>query len=249
LSGESCIPHGYSPDNMIGVIRVANSRILIVDDEELIRDLIKEYISLENFVADEAVDGIQALQLFKQFNYDLIILDVMMPGMDGWSLCREIRKTSQVPVIMLTARGEEYDKLLGFELGVDDYMVKPFSPRELLARMKAIMRRSVVRDEPDDYISFEGLTIIFDSHNVYVDDNLVNLTPKEYDLLSFFARNTNRAYGVQAISLKPEARNEKYTFKAVGRYDDISGNSSYTAMAFSNSISGKFLYPHESKRY
>ncbi len=184
---------------MIGVIRVANSRILIVDDEELIRDLIKEYISLENFVADEAVDGIQALQLFKQFNYDLIILDVMMPGMDGWSLCREIRKTSQVPVIMLTARGEEYDKLLGFELGVDDYMVKPFSPRELLARMKAIMRRSVVRDEPDDYISFEGLTIIFDSHNVYVDDNLVNLTPKEYDLLSFFARNTNRVFSREQL--------------------------------------------------
>ncbi|MGB4023545.1 MAG: response regulator transcription factor [Acutalibacteraceae bacterium] len=178
---------------------MANSRILIVDDEELIRDLIKEYISLENFVADEAVDGIQALQLFKQFNYDLIILDVMMPGMDGWSLCREIRKTSQVPVIMLTARGEEYDKLLGFELGVDDYMVKPFSPRELLARMKAIMRRSVVRDEPDDYISFEGLTIIFDSHNVYVDDNLVNLTPKEYDLLSFFARNTNRVFSREQL--------------------------------------------------
>lgn len=199
MSGESCILHGYSPDNMIGVIRVANSRILIVDDEELIRDLIKEYISLENFVADEAVDGIQALQLFKQFNYDLIILDVMMPGMDGWSLCREIRKTSQVPVIMLTARGEEYDKLLGFELGVDDYMVKPFSPRELLARMKAIMRRSVVRDEPDDYISFEGLTIIFDSHNVYVDDNLVNLTPKEYDLLSFFARNTNRVFSREQL--------------------------------------------------
>ena len=199
MSGESCILHGYSPDNMIGVIRVANSRILIVDDEELIRDLIKEYISLENFVADEAVDGIQALQLFKQFNYDLIILDVMMPGMDGWSLCREIRKTSQVPVIMLTARGEEYDKLLGFELGVDDYMVKPFSPRELLARMKAIMRRSVVRDEPDDYISFEGLTIIFDSHNVYVDDNLVNLTPKEYELLTFFARNTNRVFSREQL--------------------------------------------------
>lgn len=190
--------HGYSPDNIIEVIRVG-SRILIVDDEELIRDLIKEYISLEDFVVDEAVDGVQALQLFKQYNYDLIILDVMMPGMDGWSVCREIRKTSQVPVIMLTARGEEYDKLLGFELGVDDYMVKPFSPRELLARMKAIMRRSVARDEPDDYISFEGLTIVFDSHNVYVDDNLVNLTPKEYDLLSFFARNTNRVFSREQL--------------------------------------------------
>ncbi|NLT20884.1 MAG: response regulator transcription factor [Syntrophomonadaceae bacterium] len=189
---------GYSPDNIIEVIRVG-SRILIVDDEELIRDLIKEYISLEDFVVDEAVDGVQALQLFKQYNYDLIILDVMMPGMDGWSVCREIRKISQVPVIMLTARGEEYDKLLGFELGVDDYMVKPFSPRELLARMKAIMRRSVARDEPDDYISFEGLTIVFDSHNVYVDDNLVNLTPKEYELLTFFARNTNRVFSREQL--------------------------------------------------
>lgn len=187
------------PYNMTEVIRMGNSRILIVDDEELIRDLIKEYISLENFVVDEAIDGVQALQLFKQFNYDLIILDVMMPGMDGWSVCREIRKTSQVPVIMLTARGEEYDKLLGFELGVDDYMVKPFSPRELLARMKAIMRRSVARDEPDDYISFEGLTIVFDSHNVYVDDNLVNLTPKEYELLTFFARNTNRVFSREQL--------------------------------------------------
>jgi DNA-binding response OmpR family regulator len=180
------------------VIRVGNKRLLIVDDEELIRDVIKEYISRENLVADEAADGIQALQLFKQFNYDLIILDVMMPGMDGWNVCREIRKTSQVPVIMLTARGEEYDKLLGFELGVDDYMVKPFSPRELLARMKAIMRRSV-RDEPDDYISLEGLTIVFDAHNVYVDDQLVNLTPKEYELLSFFARNTNRVFSREQL--------------------------------------------------
>ncbi|MDD3853018.1 MAG: response regulator transcription factor [Syntrophomonadaceae bacterium] len=178
---------------------MGNSRILIVDDEELIRDLIKEYISLENFVADEAADGIQALQFFRQFDYDLIILDVMMPGLDGWGVCREIRKTSQVPVIMLTARGEEYDKLLGFELGVDDYMVKPFSPRELLARMKAIIRRSAAREEPDDYISFEGLTIVFDSHNVYVDDNPVNLTPKEYELLTFFARNTNRVFSREQL--------------------------------------------------
>lgn len=176
-----------------------SNRILIVDDEELIRDLIKEYFGPENFVADEAADGIQALQLIKQYNYDLIILDVMLPGMDGWSLCREIRKTSQVPVIMLTARGEEYDKLLGFELGVDDYMVKPFSPRELLARMKAIMRRSAAADQPEDYINFEGLTIVFDSHNVYVDDKQVSLTPKEYELLAFFARHTNRVFSREQL--------------------------------------------------
>ena len=121
-------------------------KILIVDDEERIRDMIKEYTSLEGFEIDEAPDGVEALSLFKQKEYSLIILDVMMPKMDGWSVCREIRKASQVPVIMLTARGEEYDKLFGFELGVDDYIVKPFSPKELLARMKAIIRRSNLAD-------------------------------------------------------------------------------------------------------
>ena len=118
------------------------ARILIVDDEALIRDLIKEYVSLENFTVDEAADGQLGLELFQRQHYDLIILDVMMPIMDGWSLCREIRKVSQVPIIMLSARGEEYDKLLGFELGVDDYLTKPFSPKELLARIKAILLRT-----------------------------------------------------------------------------------------------------------
>jgi len=178
---------------------LSNARILIVDDEELIRDLIKEYISLENFGVDEAVDGREALKLFQQNNYALIIMDVMMPKMDGWSVCREIRKTSQVPIIMLTARGEEYDKLLAFELGVDDYIVKPFSPKELLARMKAIIRRSCVRGEPAERVSFEGLTIEFDSRNVYVDNKPVTLTPKEYELLSFFARNTNRVFSREQL--------------------------------------------------
>ncbi|MDD3365508.1 MAG: response regulator transcription factor, partial [Syntrophomonas sp.] len=178
---------------------MGNARILIVDDEELIRDLIKEYISLENFSADEAADGREAIELYKQNSYALIILDVMMPKMDGWSVCREIRKTSQVPIIMLTARGEEYDKLLGFELGIDDYIVKPFSPKELLARMKAIIRRSAALSEPNDYVNFEGLTVDFDSHNVYVNDKLVSLTPKEYELLSFFAQNTNRVFSREQL--------------------------------------------------
>ena len=172
-------------------------KILIVDDEERIRDMIREYTSLEEFQIDEASDGVEALNLFKQAQYSLIVLDVMMPRMDGWSVCREIRKISQVPIIMLTARGEEYDKLFGFELGVDDYIIKPFSPKELLARMKAIIRRSTsIGDSTPkgDRASFEGLIIEFNSRNVYVDENIVSLTPKEYELLSFFVHNPNMVF-------------------------------------------------------
>lgn len=179
------------------MICLSNYRILIVDDEELIRDMIKEYISIEGYITDEAEDGTEALKLFKQNSYSLIILDVMMSKMDGWNVCREIRKTSQVPIIMLTARGEEYDKLLGFELGVDDYIVKPFSPKELAARMKAIIRRSKsVEDTASkgESVSFEGLVVEFDSRNVYVDGKIVNLTPKEYELLKFLVRNPNRVF-------------------------------------------------------
>lgn len=172
-------------------------KILIVDDEERIRDMIKEYTSLEGFQIDEASDGVEALNLSKQVQYSLIVLDVMMPRMDGWSVCREIRKTSQVPIIMLTARGEEYDKLFGFELGVDDYIIKPFSPKELLARMKAIIRRSTLTGDntlKGDRASYEGLTIEFNSRNVYVDENLASLTPKEYELLNFFVHNPNMVF-------------------------------------------------------
>lgn len=170
-------------------------KILIVDDEERIREMIREYTSLEEFEIDEAADGYEAIKKFQEEKYSLIILDIMLPKMDGWSVCREIRKTSQVPVIMLSARGEEYDKLFGFELGVDDYMVKPFSPKELLARIKAIIRRSaqaVSDPSRGETVSFDGLVIEFDSRNVYVDKNLVSLTPKEYELLTFFVKNPHR---------------------------------------------------------
>ena len=173
------------------------ARILIADDEERIREMIGEYISPEGFDTDEASDGVEALALFRQVQYSLVILDVMMPRMDGWSVCREIRKTSQVPVIMLTARGEEYDKLFGFELGVDDYMVKPFSPKELLARIKAVMRRSTPVGEGVDkgeHAAFDGLEIEFNSRNVFVDGSFVSLTPKEYELLNFFVQNPNRVF-------------------------------------------------------
>lgn len=181
---------------------MGNERILLVDDEERIRDMIKEYTSLEGYDIDEAADGVEALDLFSQNKYSLIILDVMMPKIDGWSVCREVRKTSNVPVIMLTARGEEYDKLFGFELGVDDYIIKPFSPKELLARMKAIIRRSSYADtetKKETTVTFEGLVIDLDSRNTYVNDQLVTLTPKEYSLLTFFASNPNRVFSREQL--------------------------------------------------
>lgn len=172
-------------------------RILIVDDEARIRDMIKEYISVASFEADEAADGPQALEMVRRNTYALVILDVMMPMMDGWTVCREIRKLSQVPVVMLTARGEEYDKLFAFELGVDDYIVKPFSPKELLARIKAIIRRSRPAEAEENNSAparFEGLEIDFEARNVTVDGSIKALTPKTYDLLSFFIKNPNRVY-------------------------------------------------------
>ncbi len=184
------------------MIWLSKRKILIADDEERIRDMIKEYISIEGYEADEASDGLEALELLKQNDYSIVILDVMMPKMDGWSTCREIRKTSNIPIIMLTARGEEYDKLFGFELGVDDYIVKPFSPKELLARINAIIRRSTLTQKnvmPDNKVQFEGIVIEFDSRNVYVDDKLVNLTPKEYELLSHFAKNPNRVFSREQL--------------------------------------------------
>lgn len=172
-------------------------KILMVDDEERIREMMREYTRMEGFDIEEASNGIEALNLFKQKEYALIILDVMMPKMDGWTVCREIRKTSSVPVIMLTARGEEYDKLFGFELGVDDYIVKPFSPKELLARIKAIIRRSGATEEKTakgQGFQWEGLHIDFNSRNVYVEGQSVSLTPKEYELLSFFVQNPNMVF-------------------------------------------------------
>lgn len=171
-------------------------KILMADDEVRIREMIKDYTCPEGYDIDEASDGAEALELYRQKDYDLVILDIMMPKTDGWTVCREIRKSSNIPIIMLSARGEEYDKLFGFELGVDDYLVKPFSPKELLARIKAILRRSAQNDKSldKDIIAMEGLVIELDSRNVYVDEEKVNLTPKEYELLRFFVQNQNRVF-------------------------------------------------------
>ncbi len=172
-------------------------RILIVDDEQGIQDIIKEYVANEDYEIVEATDGVEALNYFQAQEFSMVILDIMLPKMDGWTVCREIRKRSDIPIIMLSARGEEYDKLFGFELGVDDYMVKPFSPKELLARMKAIFARSVGRihmESSGNRLKIENFEIDFDARNVTLNQQRITLTPKEYDLLSFFVKNQNKVF-------------------------------------------------------
>ena len=166
-------------------------KILIVDDEKNIRNVIKEYAKFDGFETFEAEDGMQAVEMCRTQDFDLIIMDIMMPKLDGYSAVREIRKTKQIPVIMLSARGEEYDKLVGFELGVDDYVTKPFSPKELLARIRAVMKRSAAPAPAGDnnVLKFEGLEINMSGREVFVDGKPVSLTPKEYDLLFYLVRN------------------------------------------------------------
>lgn len=164
--------------------------LLVVDDESRIRDLIRKYAVFEGYEVEEAADGMEAVSMCRTHQYDLIIMDVMMPELDGFSACREIRKTSQVPVIMLSARGEEYDRIHGFELGVDDYVVKPFSPRELMMRVGAILKRSGTAAEPvKDVVTIGGLTVDFTARMVTLNGESLDLSPKEYDLLFYMVRN------------------------------------------------------------
>ena len=164
--------------------------ILIVDDEELIRNVIKEYATLENIKADEATDGKEAIKKVQNKDYDVIIMDIMMPGMDGYKAVEEIKKIKNIPFIMLSARSEEYDKLYGFKLGIDDYMTKPFSPKELMARIKAVTNRT---KKDEDVIKIETLVIDNKAHEVLIDDAKIDLTPKEYDLLLYLVQNKNIA--------------------------------------------------------
>ncbi len=166
-------------------------RILIVDDEKNIRNVISEYAKFDGFETVEAEDGMTAVEMCRREDFDLIIMDVMMPRLDGYSAVREIRKTKQIPVIMLSARSEEYDKLFGFELGVDDYVTKPFSPKELLARIRAVIKRSTAAEKPSESssVTFEGLEINMTGREVIVDGKPASLTPKEYDLLFYLVRN------------------------------------------------------------
>ncbi|WP_036931455.1 response regulator transcription factor [Proteocatella sphenisci] len=175
-------------------------KVLVIDDEKEIREIIGEYLVSEDFDFYEAGDGMSAMKIFDSLHPDLVILDVMMPRMDGWEVCREIRKTSMIPLIMLSARGEEYDKLFGFELGVDDYIVKPFSPKELMARVKAVLSRGAANDEDiHETIEIKDLKVDFDARTIHLGNNLLSLTPKEYDLLSFFVKNKGRVFSREQL--------------------------------------------------
>lgn len=167
-------------------------RLLIVDDESKIREVLREYAEFGGHFVTEASDGMEAVRLCRENDYDLVIMDIMMPKLDGYSAVKEIRKTKNVPVLMLSARGEEYDKLFGFELGVDDYVVKPFSPKEVMARINAIIGRDRGRNNKSP-LRFNGLVIDVEARDVFVDGDKVDLTPKEFELLVYLASNKNRA--------------------------------------------------------
>ena len=177
-----------------------NIKILIVDDEERIRRLLKMYLERENYLIEEAEDGNEALEKAIANDYDVILLDLMMPGKDGIEVCRELREKKTTPVIMLTAKGEEVNRVQGFEVGTDDYIVKPFSPREVVLRVKALLRRSsktsFIQNETitKDIIVFPHLTIDNDAHRVLADGKEVSLTPKEYELLFFLAKSPDKVF-------------------------------------------------------
>ena len=163
-------------------------RVLIVDDEEMIRNVLREYVEFEGNEAFEAADGMEAVKACRNSDFDIILMDVMMPRLDGFSAVKEIKKIKNIPVIMLSARGEEYDKLFGFEIGVDDYVTKPFSPKEVMARIHAVLKRGD-KETANDVVSFEGLTVDMVGRNVFVDGEKAELTPKEYEILFYFVKN------------------------------------------------------------
>ena len=164
-------------------------KVLIVDDEEMIRGVLREYVEFEGGTAFEAADGMQAVRMCRDENFDIILMDVMMPRLDGFSAVKEIKKIKDIPVIMLSARSEEYDKLFGFEIGADDYVTKPFSPKEVMARVHAVLKRRGGEDNNRDVVTYEGLTIDMAGRNVYVDGEKAELTPKEYEILFYFVKN------------------------------------------------------------
>lgn len=172
-------------------------KILIADDEEKIRNVLKEYAEfVGSYEVYEAKDGMEAVNLCKAQDFDIVILDIMMPKLDGYSACKEIKKLKDIPILMLSARGEEYDKLFGFEMGIDDYVVKPFSPKEVMARINVIIKRNAnnkSRSLSGETYTFGGLVIDIPARNVYVDGEKADMTPKEYDLLFYFVKNQNIA--------------------------------------------------------
>ena len=164
-------------------------KVLIVDDEAMIRSVLKEYVQFEGGTAYEAADGMEAVKMCRENDFDIILMDIMMPRLDGFSAVKEIKKIKNIPVIMLSARGEEYDKLFGFEIGADDYVTKPFAPKEVMARIHAVLKRRNGEENNKDIISFEGPTVDMVGRNVFVDGEKAELTPKEYEILFYFVKN------------------------------------------------------------
>ncbi len=175
-----------------------NNLVFIVDDEKNICELIRLYVEKEGYSTCVSHDGEDAVKKFKELRPDIVLLDIMLPKKDGWQVCREIRGISDTPIIMLTAKGELFDKVLGLELGADDYIVKPFEPKELVARIKAVLRRSTssgsAPEESSQELKFDSLTINRDTYEVYLSDKLIEMPPKEFELLYFLASNTNKVF-------------------------------------------------------
>lgn len=172
-----------------------SNKILIVDDESNIVELIRLYLEKDGFTAVSAKDGNEALSKFKSENPDLIVLDIMIPEPDGWQVCREIRKTSNVPIIMLTAKSETFDKVLGLELGADDYLTKPFEAKELVARIKAVLRRTDTKENTSGRcITYTNLSVNIDNYELTINGKLTDVPPKELELLYFLASNPNRVF-------------------------------------------------------
>lgn len=170
--------------------------VLIVDDEKLIRDVIKEYSVYEGFNTFEAEDGNQAIEIVEEKPIDVIILDIMMPKLDGFSTYKEIKKIKNIPTIILSARGEEYDKLYGFELGIDDYLTKPFSPKELIARIKAVTKRN----NPNiDVFIYEDLKVDFKGYTIQIENKYIKVTPKEFEILTYLIKNKNVAISRESL--------------------------------------------------
>lgn len=169
-------------------------KILIVDDDVHIAELVSLYVEKEGYETKEVYDGREAIQAASAFQPDLILLDLMLPGMDGYQVCAEIRKTSRVPIIMLTAKGETFDKVLGLELGADDYIVKPFDPKELVARVKAVLRRYEPQQEAQDVLHFPGLEINISNYSVTYHGKGLEFPPKEFELLFYLAKHPNRVF-------------------------------------------------------
>jgi len=187
------ISHKYHKRELLYKKVIIMYSVLICDDEQKIREVIREYAEFEGYKVFEAKDGIEALEIIKSSDIDAVILDIMMPKIDGYTVCKEIKKVKNIPIIMLSARAEEYDKLYGFEVGVDDYVVKPFSPKEIMARLKVVIGRERHKDIKNEIFELSGLKVDFPARNVFVDNVKKELTPKEYDLLFFLIKNKNIA--------------------------------------------------------